>query len=107
MTQQEMIEQVVELSTKALAEEDGDKFIEDLLKRDVLLVELIDREVEADRDLLKNWLEKELDILARLEKERTQLLKEMDNLSQKKRAMRHYCPRFPFPSMPAFFDKLG
>ncbi len=102
-----IIERVIDLSSKAINENNGDKFIKYLLEREGLLGKIVGEDIQADSELILNWLSKELDILSRLEKERTKLLKEMDELSQSRKAIRQYSSKFPLPSMPAFFDKTG
>ena len=60
-----------------------------------------------DVDEAQNYLLQETDIIERLEEERKKLLKEMDALSQSKKAVKKYSPKFPFPPMPVFFNKKG
>ena len=102
-----MVEQLLHLSSKTLEEKDADRFIAYLLERNVLMGMLIGKEVKADFKSLRDWLDKETNILARLEKERADLLKEMDKLSINRKAIRKYSAKFPFPSMPAFIDEKG
>lgn len=102
-----IIERVVDLSSKAIAEKDSEMFVKYLLEREGWLRKIVDEDIQPDETLLADWLSKELDILSRLEKERVKLLKEMDELSQNRKAVRQYSSKFPFPPMPAFLDRIG
>ena len=68
---------------------------------------MMNRSAEMDEDALRVWLDKEKEILARLKEERKRVLEAMDRLSKRRVALRQYSPKFPFPPMPVFFDKLG
>jgi hypothetical protein len=104
---QAIVERILDLSSKALSEKDRESFISYLKERSSLLAQIADKGIELEEAVLKAWLEKEQEVLARLEEERKRVLKEMDGLSKRRSAVRQYCPKFPFPPMPAFFDKLG
>jgi hypothetical protein len=107
MVQQEIVEQIIDLSTKALSEKDRGKFADCLKERAVLIATVTGDGVKAGEGLLKAWLEVEEEILSRLEEERRNVLKKMDDLSKRKTASHQYSPKFPFPPMPAFLDKMG
>ncbi|MGD0659524.1 MAG: hypothetical protein ABSD38_15800 [Syntrophorhabdales bacterium] len=104
---QAIVERILDLSSKALSEKDRGRFIFYLKERSSLLVQIADKGIEVEEAVLKAWLEKEQEVLTRLQEERKHVLKEMDNLSKRRVAVRQYSPKFPFPPMPAFFDKLG
>ena len=53
---------------------------------------------------LKECLEREVDLLSRLEYERQKLLAEMEELSKSMNAGSKYRAKFPFPPLPVFFD---
>ena len=53
---------------------------------------------------LKECIEREAEILSRLEYERKKLLTQMEELSKSRSAVRRYRSKFPFPPMPVFFD---
>ncbi|HPH42502.1 MAG TPA: hypothetical protein PLX88_07005 [Syntrophorhabdaceae bacterium] len=101
------IEDYIELTRKALDEHDPDKFIDLLMQRKVFLECMMKENDLIDVDEAQNYLLQETDIIERLEEERKKLLKEMDALSQSKKAVKKYSPRFPFPPMPVFFNKKG
>lgn len=105
MLQQEIVERIIDLSSKALSEEDRGKFTDYLRERAALMAHLTGDGVEAGEGALKAWLEIEREISARLEKERLNVLREMDTLAAKKRAVHRYSPRFSSPPMPVFFDE--
>jgi len=94
-----------ELTKRALSEEDTDTFIDNLMEREALLEDLKKENLffgieEAKEDLLR-----EAKIAERLEDERKRLIKDFEDLSRSKKAMKRYSPQFPLPSMPVFFDK--
>ena len=107
MKKQAIVERILDLSSRALSEKDRERFISYLKERSNLLAQIADKGVEVEEAVLRAWLEKEQEVLARLEEERKGVLKEMDGLSRRRAAVRQYSPKFPFPPMPAFFDKLG
>jgi hypothetical protein len=105
MTEETLIEKFNELSDKGLGEEKSDLFIELLLEREPYAMDLINHGVKLDEETARSFLEKETRILERLKEEKTRVLKEMDQVSKVRIASRQYRPKFPFPSMPVFFDK--
>jgi hypothetical protein len=102
-----LIERFVALTEKALTEEDSGCFLEDLLERDGLMRELVEKGPVLSPEEAGICLFHENKVLARLEDERTKLLKDMEDLSINRRAVTAYVPKFPFPSMPVFFDRTG
>jgi hypothetical protein len=95
----------VELTNEALAEEDRDKLIESLLVREPFRSDLINHRVRLDADVARELLSKEGRVLEKLEAARAEILKEMDRLSKNRHAAKAYSSKFPFPSVPVFFDK--
>src|SRR5208337_1945784 len=106
-TERKTVEAILDLSSKALSEKGREQFISYLKERGDLLAEIVGKDVELDEDVLRVWLDKEKAILTRLEEEKKRVLQAMDGLSRRRVALRQYSPRFPFPPMPVFFDKLG
>ncbi|MGA2106398.1 MAG: hypothetical protein ABSH25_02015 [Syntrophorhabdales bacterium] len=104
---QAIVERILDLSSRALSEKDRERFISCLKERSSLLAQVAGKGIEAEEAVLKAWLEKEQEVLTRLQEERKRVLQEMDSLSRRRAAVRQYSPKFPFPPMPAFFDKLG
>ncbi len=107
MKEQKIVERIIDLSTKALSERDRGKFADCLKERAALIATVTGNGVKAGEGLLKAWLEVEEELLNRLEEERRNVLKKMDDLSKRRTATHHYSPRFPFPPTPAFLDKMG
>ena len=107
MKEESVVESILELSSKALSEKGRERFIAYLKERGDLLAQIVGKDVEMDEDVLRVWLDKEKEILARLKEERKRVLEAMDRLSKRRVALRQYSPKFPFPPMPVFFDKLG
>jgi len=104
---QAVVEAILDLSSKALSEKVRERFISCLKERGDLLAQIVGKDVEVDEGALRVWLDKEKEILTRLEEERKRVLDAMDGLSRRRVALRQYSPKFPFPPMPVFFDKLG
>ncbi|MCX5813457.1 MAG: hypothetical protein NT178_13085 [Proteobacteria bacterium] len=96
----------VELTEKALLEDNIDKLIEDLLERNSSVEYLMKDDVNIS-EVAEEYLSKETKILKILENERKKLLIEMDKLSKNKAATKKYSPKFPFPPLPVFFEKKG
>jgi hypothetical protein len=100
----ELVDEVVQLGMEALQESDLDSMIDVLEKRKGLLGNLISGDRELTEAKLQECLDTEIRLLDRLERERARLLKEMDDLSRSRKAMRKYSPKFPLPPIPAFLD---
>ncbi len=96
-----------DLTNEALAEKDLDRFIEILLERDRVAEGLLAGGPPLTEQTAGLLLEKEFQVGEKLEAERRGLLKEMEQLFSSIKAVRRYTPKFPFPSMPAFFDRAG
>ena len=95
----------VRLTEEALPEKDGDTFIKILLQREPYGMDLINHRVRIDEREAHEMLAREIEVLERLQEERTKLLKQMDQLSRSRRGARSYASKFPFPSMPVFCDR--
>jgi hypothetical protein len=96
----------IELSREAQKEPKRDRLIDLLMERGRLISGAQTSGSRLDLPLheLKECLEREVDLLSRLEYERKKLLKEMEELSKNRSAARKYRAKFPFPPMPVFFD---
>jgi hypothetical protein len=99
------VEAFIGLTEKALSEKDFDRFAGYLAERDSLVAAMIYQKPQIDEVSLKYALLVESKILERLESERAEVLKAMDDLSKSRKATKAYSPRFPLPPMPVFFDK--
>lgn len=100
-------EEFLSLTVKALGEEDPDRFVECLLKRESYIGSLLEDGPHVFGGEIEACLQKEREILNRLEAEKKRIVQALDDLSIKKRAFRAYSPRFPLPPMPAFFKVTG
>lgn len=107
MKEIELVERIIDLSRRALMERSREKFADFLKERTELIAALNLKSLEAEEVLLKTWLDIEQKILNRLEKERQEVLREMDSLSKRRTATHHYSLRPSFPQTPAFVDKIG
>ncbi len=96
----------VRLSREALKERSRERLIDLLMERGRLISDAQTSGSRLDLPLheLKECLEREADLLSRLEYERKKLLKQMEELSKSRSAVRKYRSKFPFPPMPVFFD---
>ncbi len=94
MKKQTIVERILDLSSRALSEKDKERFISYLKERSNLLAQIADKGVEVDEAVLRAWLEKEQEVLARLEEERKDALKEMDGL-QKESCCASVLPEIP------------
>lgn len=95
------------LTEKALNEEEQDKFVESLMKRDSYIGNLLKNDPRVFGAEMEKCLFRETLILARLEAERRKVIEEIDKVSKNKKAIKKYSSKFPFPFMPVFFDKIG
>jgi len=96
----------IEMTEKALLEDDVDRMAQHLLKREIIRQHMVASNIDLGEDA-KECLSREAKVLERLEVEKKKVLKEMEDLSRKKSAAKTYSPVFPFPPMPIFFDKKG
>jgi len=72
------------------------------LEREKISARLTASSHGLDADVAGRFYINEVQVIERLEKERTKLMMEIDRYSQKRRAMRSYSPTFPFPPAPSF-----
>ena len=106
MREKGIVEQIIDLTAGALSEKDRKKFVTRLKERNLLLSKAMEEGIRAKESTLKSWLDLEKSLSLRLEREKMHLLREMDKLSARRRAMRRYTPRL-LPPTPVFFDKSG
>jgi hypothetical protein len=95
----------IEMTRRALGEEDVRELIELLMKREAIRQKLVKDGTEGlTSEEARECLEYEELVGERLQKEFTKLMGNMEELSRKTKAIRRYEPKFPFPSMPAFVE---
>lgn len=104
---QKLIDEFKALTFKALEEIDGGTFIEILIKRDEVIKKIIKENIELTIDEIDYLYGLEEKVSERLEAERKNVIEGISAISEKMKAIRKYTPKFPFPPMPAFFDKKG
>ncbi len=92
-----------ELTLTALRQKDGTAFIKCLLEREKVCGRLAGLSARLGSDVAQRFYSNETRVIERLEEERSKLLMEIDNYSQKRRAVRKYSPKFPLPTHPSFF----
>jgi hypothetical protein len=100
-------ENFIALTNAALNEEDSDKFVEYLMKRDLYISGLLKNDPEIFGDMAEECLLRETLILGRLENERKETFEKMDRLSKNVKAVRRYTAQFPLPPTPSFLNKIG
>ena len=103
----EHMDNFIDLTGNALDEFDTEKFIEILMMREKEKMHVMQEDIHLDEEVINDCVEKETRLMERLEHERSKLFKEIDDLSQSKRAARRYSPKYPFPPLPVFFEKKG
>lgn len=104
---QRLIDEYKALTLSALDENDLDRFMEYLIKRDVIIKKIVKENIELNEDEIDYLYGLEKEVLKRLEEQRKTIIEDISAISEKKRAIRKYTPKFPFPPMPAFFEKKG
>ncbi len=102
----EIAREFVRLSREAQEERSREGLVELLMERGRLIcdVQRSGRGLDLPLHELKECLEREVDLLSRLEYERRKLLAQMEDISKNMNAVRRYRAKFPFPPMPVFFD---
>jgi cell division protein FtsB len=88
----------------AFAENDLDAMMALLEKRKAFLEAMLQNSSGLSRAEVQACLKAEVQLFARLGAERVKLLKEMDDLSGGRKAVRKYAPKARPPGAPAFFD---
>ena len=103
---QEIAREFVRLSREAQKERSRERLIDLLMERGRLIfdTQTSGRRLDLPLHELKECLEREVDLLSRLEYERQKLLAQMEELSKSRNAVQKYRAKFPFPPMPVFFD---
>jgi hypothetical protein len=96
-----------ESTIRALHEPDADAMIALLEGRISLLNSFMAHKSDIEPEQAGCLLRLEEEIIARLEDERSKVLKGLDELAKNLKALKVYSPKFPFPSMPVFFDKTS
>jgi hypothetical protein len=100
-------EDFITLTKVALNEEDPDKFVECLMKRDSYISSLLKNAPEMFGDMAEECLLRETLVLGRLEDERKETFEKMNRLSKNMKAVRKYAAQFPLPPTPSFLNKIG
>jgi hypothetical protein len=100
-------EDFITLTKVALNEEDPDKFVECLMKRDPYISSLLKNAPEIFGDMAEECLLRETLVLGRLEDERKETFEKMNRLSKNMKAVRKYAAQFPLPPTPSFLNKIG
>jgi hypothetical protein len=95
------------LTEKALSEDDPDRFIECLMKRNTYVSSLLKDDPRIFGEKKKDCLEKETQVLKRLKQEKRHIIEEIDNLLKNKKVPGGYFSKFPLPAMPVFFKVTG
>jgi hypothetical protein len=100
-------ENFITLTNAALNEEDPNKFVEYLMKRDSYISSLLKNDPKIFGDMAEECLLRETLILGRLENEKKETFEKMDRLSKNMKAVRRYAAQFPLPPTLNFLNKIG
>lgn len=103
-----VIDQQVEffhLTREALSADSPEAFFNSLQKREKLLDSFEQLSLSLSPDGISRMLYIERKVLKKLESERRKIMKDIDKLARQMRTVKTYTAKFPFPSMPAFFDQ--
>lgn len=84
---------------RALKEEDIDRFIRLLVKREEFAGRLCREGHVMSRDEAREALKREEEVLARLEEEKARVIREIETLSLCMKAVRAYKAQFPIPPL--------
>jgi len=95
------------LTIAALEATNIDDFIKILIERDGLIKKIVRENIEVDTEEIVYLRDLEERVIERLETERKNIIEYIGEIGEKKRAIRKYTPKFPFPPMPTFFEKKG
>jgi hypothetical protein len=98
-------EEFMLLSEIAITEEDQDKLISILKKRNVNLSRLFLENIETFSEELEECLSRENLILEKLEKERHKIVERMEKISKARKNCKPYSTHYPLPLSPRFFSE--
>ncbi len=96
-----------QLTRKALDLNDGEAFFNALIERNKMFGSIKQFSSSLSPEYIEQMISIEKMIAAKLEKERTKIIEDIEKISRQINTIRAYSARFPIPSMPAFFDQTG
>ncbi len=94
-----------ELTQAALSEPENGAFIEKLLQREKLSAGISRCAPVMAHKTAGRLYSEEMQVIERLEAERSQLLAEIERYARSEKAMRSYRSQFPLPPIRPFFEK--
>jgi hypothetical protein len=98
-------EEFILLSEIAVAEEDQDKLISILKKRNGNLPRLFRDNLESFSEEIEECLSRENLILEKLQKERHNILERMEKISKARKVYRPHSAHYPLPLSPRFYTE--
>jgi hypothetical protein len=101
------VEIFLRLTREALDTDNGEELFKVLLERETSYSSSEQFSSSLSPEHIAKMLFIERKILERLESERRKIIKDMDKLSRQMKTVRAYSAKFPFPSMPVFFNQTG
>jgi hypothetical protein len=101
------VEIFLRLTREALDTDNGEELFKVLLEREASYSSSEQFSSSLSPEHIAKMLFIERKILDRLKSERRKIIKDMDKLSRQMKTVRAYSARFPFPSMPVFFNQTG
>jgi hypothetical protein len=100
-------EEFLLLTEIAVGEEDQDRLVTILTKRNANIGRLMAEEPDAFADELKECIDLENRILRKLEDERSKIIRKMERVSRSRKAAKSYSSSYPLPFLPRFFNEKG
>jgi hypothetical protein len=101
------VEIFLRLTREALDTDNGEELFKVLLERETSYSSSEQFSSSLSTEHITKMLFIERKILERLKSERRKIIKDMDKLSLQMKTVRAYSARFPFPSIPVFFNQTG
>lgn len=98
-------EEFILLSEIVLGEEDQDRLVAVLTKRNASIGLLMSEDPKVFEDEITECLDRESLIIEKLEDERRKVVEKMEKVSRSRQAARSYSASYPLPPIPRFFGK--
>jgi len=107
LSNDEKVEDFFRLTREALDSDCTETFFALLMKRETLCSSFEQLSSSLSSENITKMLFIERKILEKLESERRKIMSDIEKLSRQMKTVRTYSAKFPFPTMPAFFDQAG
>jgi hypothetical protein len=104
-TMDKKVEGFFRLTREALDTDSAEDFFNALMERETLFSSSEQISASLSPEHIAKMLFIERKILERLESKKRKIIRDIDKLSRQMKTARAYSVKFPFPTMPAFFDQ--